>query len=89
MMTEMNLAEWGKLTVDERKQWLKDQSPKRLSELLVIIADILNQTDQFSKNELSSLGELSSDIIMARDNTYTALRDIEQNIGLELRERTV
>lgn len=85
-MLAMNLNEWSKLTVEERKAWLKDQSPRRLTELLVMINDMLKEADQLDA-ELSLLIDPSLEVIQARDFTYNTLRDVEYNLVHELRDR--
>lgn len=82
----MNLREWSTLTVEERKTWLETQSPRKLTELLATLNEMLIEADEMDA-QIATIGEPSIDIINARDFTYNTLRDAENYIVIELHNR--
>lgn len=74
-MVLMTLREWDKLTIIQRKAWLKEQSPASLRELLSMILEIIEQTDRMNQ-ELDMLEPCDS-ITNARIFTNTTLRNIQ------------
>lgn len=78
-MVLMNLREWDTLTVEQRKQWIKEQSPKSLTDLLVMIREVIDQTTAMEK-ELDTLDPVDT-ITIARTFTRDTLRDIQSALS--------
>lgn len=85
-MQQMNLREWSTLTIDQRKAWLNQQTPRSLSALLVMLGEMLTNADDLDA-ELALLEEPSDHVINARNFTYNTLRDVETHVANELHNR--
>lgn len=84
----MNLREWSNLTTDQRQQWLGLQSPRSLTELLVMIAEMLDQTTEMD-SELSMLIDPDESVTNARNFTVNTLRNVEYHLTKEIRDRQI
>lgn len=87
-MEQINLRGWSNLTIEERKAWLENQSPKSLVNLLVMIGEMLKQADDMDA-ELSQLIEPNDTVLDARNFTYNTLRDVERHITYAIRDRNI
>lgn len=85
-MEQINLRDWNNLTISERKKWLESQSPKSLIELLGMIGEMLEEVENMDA-QLAILSNPSADVTDARNFTYNTLRDIENNVIVELCSR--
>jgi hypothetical protein len=80
---EMTLSKWSSLSLDERKAWLEDQSPRKLTELLGMLEEMLMSADDMD-GQLALLIEPSEVVTNARNYTVNTLRDVEKHIVNEL-----
>jgi len=83
---EMTLSEWSKLSNAERKAWLQSQTPRKLTELLGMLEEMLMSADDMD-GQLALLIEPDAVVTNARNFTYNTLRDVEKNVVNELLDR--
>lgn len=84
-MLTMSLSEWSKLTVDQRKEWLHQQEPRKLTAILDAINIMLNETKQLN----AQLSTVDLPIVNGQVDTYSLLQDMSHAVTNELQYKLV